>query len=229
MSLFEAAIGWLAPPQCISCTVEGSALCIACCKSKITPYGERCYSCGALSQKSKTCPSCYHSNSPRFVWVTTNYEATAQKLVKLYKFGQQRAAAKTLAKMMSTTVLSQTGSATLAGYLVVSVPTATSRIRERGFDHAATLARCVAISLGLEYARALGRLGQTRQIGSRRTDRLNQIAGSYFVRKPSLVTGRKILLVDDVVTTGATLQAATSALKAAGATRVDAIVFAKRL
>jgi ComF family protein len=229
MSVFELAIGWLAPPQCISCTAEGSALCSDCCATQVIPYGQRCYQCGRHSQQSKTCVSCYRRGSPRFAWITTNYEATAKELVKLYKFGQQRGVAKPLAEMMSATVLSQTDPKELPNYLVVPVPTATSRVRQRGFDHAATLARSVAINLGLEHSRALGRLGQARQIGSKRADRIAQTAGNYYVRRPNLIIGRSILLVDDVVTTGATLQAATSALKAAGAANVDALVFAKRL
>lgn len=229
MSVFELAIGWLVPPQCISCAAEGSALCTDCRKTQILPHGQRCYRCNTVSQQSKTCSLCYRSGSPRFAWITTNYEGAAQELVKLYKFGQQRVVAKTLADMMSATVLSQVHPRALADHLVVPVPTATSRVRQRGFDHAATLARNVAFSLGSEYSRALGRLGQTRQVGSKRADRITQTVGNYYARRPNLIAGRNILLVDDVITTGATLQAATSTLKAVGAASVDALVFAKRL
>lgn len=229
MSVFELAIGCLAPPQCINCDAEGSTLCTACAKTQITPYGERCYDCAAISQNSKTCPRCSRKGAPGHVWVTTNYEGLSQELVKLYKFGQQRVAAKVLADMMCTTLSTQVGTRVPKDCLTVPVPTATSRVRQRGFDHAVLLARNVATNLGLEYSRSLGRLGQTRQIGARRVDRLNQTVGSYIVRRPGLVAGRHILLIDDVVTTGATLWSATSALKAAGAARVDALVFAKRL
>lgn len=114
-------------------------------------------------------------------------------------------------------------------YLIVPIPTATQRIRQRSFDHAKLLSRQLARNLKLETANALRRIGQSRQLGSRRSDRLVQTKDNYVVKDPRRIQGRNILLVDDVVTTGATLQAASQALKSAGAKSVDALVFAKRL
>ena len=116
-----------------------------------------------------------------------------------------------------------------AEYLVIPIPTATSRTRNRSFDHSGLLARKVASKLNLKYFPALGRVGQSRQVGAKRTVRLTQAEDKYYVRFPSMVKGSRILLIDDVVTTGATLRAATKALRSAGARRVDALVFAKRL
>lgn len=113
-------------------------------------------------------------------------------------------------------------------YLIVPVPTATSRIRERGFGHSELLARKVSKILGLEFDSALRRLDQTRQLGAKRDDRLKQLNSSFGARSKSL-NGRRVLLIDDVVTTGGTLIAGAKALKTAGAKRVDALLFAKRL
>jgi ComF family protein len=163
--------------------------------------------------------------------VSTNYEFTAQKLIKIYKFGHQRPAAESLAELMVKTLLKYNDTDDLhsLNYVIVPVPTASSRIRQRGFDHSAHLARQVAIRLHCQFSNALIRLGQTRQVGAERTVRLHQPFDNYLVRYRHLVEGQNILLVDDVVTTGATLRAATRALRAAGAARVDALVFAKKL
>ncbi|MBI2589015.1 ComF family protein [Candidatus Saccharibacteria bacterium] len=230
MGVFETAIGWLAPPQCIGCDIEGTALCEACSTSEIVAYGERCYLCGAVAPGGRTCPSC-RPGSPRFVWISTNYEGPAKDLVKLYKFRHQRAAASTLAQLMNQTMLDFNTKADVArtDYLVVPVPTATSRIRQRSFDHSTLLARALAKKLGLKEAAVLGRLGQSRQLGAPRSTRLKQADGQYYVRLPHLVKGRNILLIDDVVTTGATIKAVTKQLRRAGARRIDALVFAKRL
>jgi ComF family protein len=114
-------------------------------------------------------------------------------------------------------------------YLVVPVPTATARVRERGFDHTDLLAKQIAIILRLSEAKALRRLGQTRQLGSKREDRLIQLSGNFAVKNPHRARGQDILLVDDVVTTGGSIIAAAKALRVAGAKSVDALIFAKKL
>lgn len=230
MAVLDKLIGLIAPPNCLVCGQEGSTLCSECAKAQLVPYGERCFSCGAISPSARTCEKC-RPGAPRYVWVSTNYEAAARELVKIYKFGHQRAAGDSLASLMIGTLLRFNEIQELRdlNYLIVPVPTATSRIRQRSFDHSSYLARRIARKLKTRHLNALARIGQTRQVGAERSVRLAQPAGNYLVRYPNLVEGRNILLIDDVVTTGATLRASTKALRAAGAARVDALVFAKRL
>ena len=231
MSIMETLIGWVAPPQCINCGREGLALCLGCSASEIVPYGEQCWLCNVLSPGGRTCAKCRVGASPRFVWITTNYSEAAKELVKIYKFGHQRAAANVLSSLMVGTLLDFNDARDIAklDYLVIPIPTATSRIRQRGFGHGELLARVLSHKIALQAATALGRLGQTRQLGSRRSDRLKQPRGNYFVRLPKTIKGRNILLVDDVVTTGATIREAAKVLRKAGAQRIDALIFAKRL
>jgi len=112
---------------------------------------------------------------------------------------------------------------------VVPVPTATSRVRQRGFAHGELLAKMIAAELRMEYSLALRRLGQIRQLGSKRENRLVQLSDSFAAKNQRRVIDRKILLVDDVLTTGGTLIAASKVLKSAGAKEVNALVFAKKL
>ena len=191
------------------------------------PYGERCFDCGAISSGARTCARC-RVGAPRHVWVSANYESAASELVKIYKFRQLRAAADSIASVMEQT-FTRYRDESAEDYMVVPVPTASSRIRHRGFDHGDYLAMKIARRLGLKKMKVLARIGQSRQVGAERSVRLAQLSGQHAVRYPELIKGRNILLIDDVVTTGATLRATAKALRAAGSARVDALVFAKRL
>jgi predicted amidophosphoribosyltransferase len=108
--------------------------------------------------------------------------------------------------------------------LVVHVPTATGRVRRRGYDQAAVIAKSVARQANLPHVSLLSRAGQ-QQRAARRTQRRKQLQEAFWISKPYLAKGAHIILVDVVVTTGAALEAA--ALKAAGARRIEAIVFAQ--
>ena len=107
------------------------------------------------------------------------------------------------------------------GHLDVDVvtwaPTSTRRRRQRGFDQAEEIARTVGRQLGVPTRRLLDRPGpSTAQTGKSRAERLG---GPEFIARPNL-WGRNVVVVDDVVTTGATLLAAREALELQGARRV---------
>lgn len=112
--------------------------------------------------------------------------------------------------------------------IVVPVPTATKRVRQRGFDHAALTAKAYAAQEGLLFMPALVRIGQTRQVGASKKQRHEQLQGAFRVVSPKRIKAEHILLLDDVLTTGATLEAAARVLKQAGAKTVSAAVFAQK-
>jgi len=117
------------------------------------------------------------------------------------------------------------------GVRVVAVPLARERLRERGYNQSWELARRVARALGLEArADALFRVRDTgHQLGLHRAARGTNLQGAFVVtpRHASWVRGARIALVDDVLTTGATAQAATRTLIAAGALDVQVWVVAR--
>jgi ComF family protein len=112
--------------------------------------------------------------------------------------------------------------------LVVPVPLHWTRRVTRGFDQAERIAVPLAARLELPVARALVRRRATRaQARLGRTTRLANLVGAFRVGRARAVAGRRVLLVDDVATTGATLEAAASALLAAGAAEVFALTAAR--
>jgi ComF family protein len=231
MAVLDKVIGWLAPPVCVGCGTEGLNICLGCSLAGIIPFGERCFNCSALSARARTCDKCAGRGFPRCVWVATDYGGLAKDLIQTCKFGHQRSAANSIAELMAETFLSFNSDEDIlkADYLVVPVPTASSRVRQRGFDHSVALAHCVARRLNLQNIGGLKRIGQSRQVGKTRAERFRQADGKYIAARPKSILGRNILLIDDVVTTGATLSSAAKELRKAGAKRVDALVFAKRL
>ena len=111
--------------------------------------------------------------------------------------------------------------------VVLAVPSATSRTRRRGYESAGLIAKRCAKQLKIPYANVLGRHGQHTQLGASRKQRLQQLQKDYYVLNERRVLGKKVLLIDDVATTGATLRACSKVLNDAGAKRVEAAVFAR--
>ncbi len=113
--------------------------------------------------------------------------------------------------------------------VVLPVPLGKARHRERGYNQAALLAFPLALGLGVPYAGgALVRTRETRsQVNLSAEARRRNVAGAFGVARPAAVAGKAVLLVDDVMTTGATLDAASAALKSSGARRVFAVTVAR--
>ena len=114
------------------------------------------------------------------------------------------------------------------GDVLIPVPASADRVRDRGYDQADLLARQAAKRLGLPCEAALARARRTAaQFDLDRSARGANVAGAFRVSRPDAVTNRWVVLVDDVVTTGATLAACATALLAGGATAVSAVTVAR--
>lgn len=221
--ILERLISIVAPHACLGCGAEGTLLC-ADCSRDIPSLPERCYRCQGLSRDYRVCRGCRRASSLRSVWVRAQYGTLVKDLVYRFKFQRAQAGARPIAALMSE-VLPYLPSNTVVAW----IPTATTRQRQRGYDHAALLARCVATQNSLSYMPLLVRMGQSRQVGANRVQRQQQLTDAFRIVNSSRLQGAAVLLVDDIVTTGASLESAARTLKKAGAKSVDAVVFAQKL
>lgn len=153
-------------------------------------------------------------------WASAPHEGVARDLVAALKFRRLLPVAGLMAERVHWLA-----PAHLLSGAIVPVPASPTRLRRRGFDPAAELAAALAERLETEPRPCLRRRGGARQVGRRRADRLG-----HPPRIEALAAApRSVLLVDDVLTTGATLTACAQALRQAGAKRIVAITFARRL
>jgi predicted amidophosphoribosyltransferase len=145
------------------------------------------------------------------------YDGTARRLVASLKFGSRLP----LAHAAAAAIAAAAGEL-LAGATIIPVPAAPARARRRGFDSAAEIARAFSHLTRLELRPCLARTSGPRQVGRRREERLADPPRVRLIA-PS---PPHVLLVDDVITTGATLSACAHALRMAGCEHVDAVAFA---
>jgi ComF family protein len=212
----------LAPHECLGCGAEGVLLC-ADCRRGLAPAEPRCYDCHRPDPLFRTCDACRRSSALYAVHALTRYDGLAKDLLWKLKFGRAGAAAAEIGDMLAA----QTVFARPSEVIITHVPTATARVRQRGYDQAALIAKALARAHGVAYVPLLMRQGRHEQVGASRAVRTSQLEGAFYPVRRQYVRGSHIILVDDVVTTGATLHAATEALRFAGARRVEAIVFAQ--
>jgi competence protein ComFC len=223
MLTLETFISLIAPHECVGCGAEGALVCDMCRLDAFAPLPDRCYKCARLMSDGRVCPTCRRKSPLTHVWMRTAYEGTAKELVYRMKFARARAAAEVVGQLtVEALPYLQTE------YVVVPVPTAAKRVRQRGYDHAALIARALARHEGFPMQVLLRRLGSARQVGANREVRLTQLQGAFYVSRPERVHGKDILLVDDIVTTGGSIEQAAQALRQAGARSVAAAIFAKK-
>lgn len=211
--MFEYIISLIAPHVCLGCRAEGQLLCYSCQESLPFPT-MRCPGCG--SDSCKKCATVLTN-----VFAATEYAGLAKDLVHRLKFERAKAGANVMAQIVSRRM-----PGVAEDILVSFVPTASHRVRLRGYDQTTLMARQLALSCNLSYAPLLLRIGQQRQVGQTRAIRQTQLRHAFVLRAGVQVRDRRILLIDDVLTTGSTLESAANVLYEAGARQVDAAVFA---
>jgi len=214
-------MGIIAPHTCYGCGAEGAVLCGKCLE-KLPAAASCCYRCYSATENFATCAQCRKHSALRALWAVTPLDGAARQTLHALKYARARAAARDIAAAMAAQLHDNTNQ-----WVVVPVPTASSRVRQRGYDQARLIARDVAVRLHCPVRQVLVRQHATRQVGSTRAQRQQHMRQAFRLARGSVVKNANVLLVDDVVTTGATMEAAARMVRMAGAREVRAAVFAR--
>jgi ComF family protein len=211
-SVVRGVLDLLAQPTCASCGVgvpgdEAGRLCVA-CRAEIRPLRIPDLGLAGVTQVLCVAP----------------FDGLLQLLIQRFKYGGELPLARPLAELLVEHALSRD----LEPDLVVPMPLHPARQRARGFDHGFLLAGPVAEALGAPRVVALERREERLpQVGLPLEERHENVTGVFSPVAGVDVTGRQILLIDDVVTTGATAQEAARVLRGAGASSVDVLALGR--
>lgn len=224
-SILERAIAIIAPHRCFVCSNYNNILCDSCIHELPRLETPCCVLCGDTQVSWQICSVCRKDTSLAGVWVASEYEDVVKKAIRAYKFEHARAARKPLASLLVQALphLDDT-------WVISTIPTVSQHVRARSFDHARLLAQEVAQQKGLLFKDTLLRKQNVQQVGENRAQRFAQAQNMFELSPGVHVKGIRVLIVDDVCTTGATLSAAAAMLTQAGASEVwGAVVAWKRL
>jgi ComF family protein len=228
MAVWRDLLDLILPRRCVLCggaAGEGD-LCGACRESLGKAHGWRCLACGALLPAiGAACCAPPERTALDALWAAFDYGPAVRDSVHRVKFGRDHRLCRSLGRL--TARLAARG-IPLPAAEVVPVPLSRRRARERGFDQAVLLAR--EIGRAMQVPLADGRLARVRDIPPQAT--LDAAARRANPRGAFAAAGRRgapggiVLLVDDVYTTGATMDECARVMKEAGATLVAGAVFA---
>lgn len=205
--MIDRLLQHIAPHYCYSCGVIGTVFCENCKYDIIDEPYELCLCCELPATKGAKCSQCTTAYSR--AWCVGRRDEGLRALIDAYKFERVHEARFPLAVLLDS-IMPHCPNVT-----VVPIPTVPAHIRQRGYDHADGIARLFAQRRGLSFQSCLVRQGMNQQRGASRQMRQRQARAAFIAR--DVIKGATYLIIDDIVTTGATVQYAAQALRDAGA------------
>lgn len=211
---FPGLLDLLAPHSCRGCGHLGKPLCDCCKNYIISHHTNICPNCKKPNRNGK----CHKCKSLPPTFIVDERSELIGKLIHDFKYDSVRSLAQPLAEILDSILPTISGEV-----FIVPLPTIGRHVRERGLDHTLLIAKRLAKLRGRYYrvSKALLRSQNSIQVGSNRAQRLSQAQTAYTIKKDTALSpNATYILLDDVWTTGASIQAATKILRQAGAKNI---------
>ena len=222
------ALNLLFPQWCVGCGKEGDFICYSCRQSLPRIMPPLCPRCGRPQPSGILCPSCVSWQAEiDGIRSPFRFDGVMRQAIHQLKYRNLRALAQPLAKLLNDYL----GTNPMPGEVLVPVPLHHKRLRERGYNQSSLLTKELGKLINLPVVDdCLIRLRHAPPQARTSTvdERQSNVAGAFTCRDRRL-QDKQVLLIDDVSTSGATLDACAAALKAGGATSVWGLVLAREI
>ena len=224
-----AALDFFFPRFCVGCGKEGDFICDSCQASLARIEAPVCPKCGKPQINQMLCSSCLNWEADiDAIRSPFRFEGVIRKAIHEFKYRNLRAIAGRLADLMGDYLI---GADAVPGDVLVPVPLHSKRLKERGYNQSALLAKELSRLTGLPVNDGclIRNCYNVPQAKTRNVEERRQNVVGIFTCKNKDLRDKKVLLIDDVTTSGATLNACAAALKAAGAMSVWGLTLAREI
>lgn len=222
---FWSAVDWIYPPACASCSKFGVRWCDECRAQVQALVEDICPKCGVPSPLNALCAHCQVALPPYTALRSWGrYNGTLRQAIHRLKYNHDLGLAETLSRQL----IKRLKDLSWPVDLITAVPLSVKRISERGYNQSDLLAQPLALAQRVPFLpKAVFRTRETvSQVGLTAKERHENVRNA-FAAQPQWVHGKSVLLIDDVATTGATLNYCSTALLQSGASSVYCLTLAR--
>lgn len=224
---FWQAVDFVYPPECAGCNKPGEIWCNDCQESVRAITGPICPICGYPLTRNEVCPDCQETPPPYTAlrsWA--EYEGPLREALHNLKYKNDLE----LANVFSSALVNIIQTAHWNFDFIIPMPISPNHYKSRGYNQSVVIARPIALTLGIPIvSNVVKRIKETRsQVNLNREERFKNLQSAFSANSAKLLN-KKVLLVDDICTTGATISSCSKTLKGAGCSEIYCLTIARTL